>query len=136
MPALATLAATSYKSKTYADHVQFVYVYTVEAHPKSPDPSPYNGKVWEAKYSSLSNPLTYAGRVANAKVHEANIKHKHLLLVDDLTPGKYNNPVWCTYGTCPNCSFLIRQDGVLAEVLRRTPSKVADLQTAIKKLLP
>jgi len=136
VPALAQLSQKSHKGKTVADHVQFVYVYTVEAHPKSPDPSAYSGKVWEAKYSSLSEPKTYAERVKNAKVHEANIKHKHLLLVDDLTPGKQNNPVWCTYGTCPNCSFLIRQDGLLAEVLRRTPNKVAGLETALKKLLP
>jgi hypothetical protein len=26
------------------------------------------------------------------------------------------NPAWCTYGTCPNCAFLIRQDGPIDTV--------------------
>lgn len=136
MPALNALAAKSYNGKTYADAVHFVHVYVVEAHPRSPDPSPYNGKVWEAKYSSESMPRTYAGRVKNASKMKAAITGKQLVLVDDLTPGPLNNPIWCTYGTCPNCSFLIRQDGLLAEVLTRTPGKVAALEAAIKKLLP
>ena len=36
-----------------------------------------------------------------------------LVLVDDLIPGELNNPVWCTYGPCPNCSYLIDQDGII-----------------------
>lgn len=136
MPALNSLATKSYKGQTYADHVHFLHVYIVEPHPRSPDPSPYSGQVWEAKYSTLRNPKTYSGRVANARLLQPSLKGKQLLVVDDLTPGALNNPVWCTYGTCPNCSFLIRQDGILAEVLTRTPNTVASLEQSLKLLLP
>jgi len=54
------------------------------------------------------------------------------MLVDDLTPGP-NNPVWCTYGTCPNCAFLIRQDGTVDTV--PTWVDVSAMERAIRTLL-
>jgi hypothetical protein len=136
VPALNTLATKAYKGKTYADHVHFIHVYIIEAHPKKPDLSPYSGKVWEMKYSSKGQPKTYPGRATNAKSMLAVLKGKQLLLVDDLTPGKHNNPVWCTYGTCPNCSFLIGKDGKIVEVLTKTPNNASTLEASLLKLLP
>jgi len=54
------------------------------------------------------------------------------MLVDDLTPGP-NNPVWCTYGTCPNGAFLIRQDGSVDTV--HTWVDVSAMERAIRTLL-
>jgi hypothetical protein len=132
---LNTLASKAYKGKTYADHVHFVHVYTLEAHPKKPDISPYSGKVWEMTYSTYGQQKTYTGRVQNAKNQLPKLTGKQLLLVDDLTPGTYNNPAWCTYGPCPNCSFLIDQQGKLVQVLTKTPSTQAALETALQTLL-
>jgi len=54
------------------------------------------------------------------------------MLVDDLG-GPYTNPIWCTYGTCPNGTFLVRQDGVIATVqLWLDP---AAIEQAIRTLL-
>ena len=30
-------------------------------------------------------------------------------VIDDLSPGAAN-PAWCSYGTCLNCAFFVRQD--------------------------
>ena len=56
-----------------------------------------------------------------------------LVLVDDLSPRDRDNPAWCTYGPCPNCGFLIGQDGTLAEV--QTWIDVNQMQNAIDQLL-
>jgi hypothetical protein len=113
IPAIETLAKTSSDgSKTYGDKLHFVHSYGVEAHPKSPDPNPNKGRVWEGPYSSLHQPHTYEERVANAKQLELD-PESQLLLIDDLAPGALNNPVWCTYGPAPNAAFLIAQDGII-----------------------
>lgn len=102
---------------TYADVVHFVHIYIIEPHPQSPDVSPYSGQVWEdTTYSTKSQPMTYAERVANARDMLPFIHGNQLLLVDDLTPGVKNNPLWCTYGPAPNSAYLIRQDGILEKV--------------------
>jgi hypothetical protein len=134
VPALNSLATKAFDaSSTYDQQVHFVQVYVIEPHPQDPDPSPYRGTVWEAEYSSKRQPMTYADRVQNARDALPSIQGNQLLLVDELTPGQNDNPLWCTYGPCPNCAFLIRQDGILDTV--QTWANAADLESAIDALL-
>lgn len=117
MPALNELATELYDdTNTYADLVHFVTLYVIEPHPISPDISPYKGTVWEDVYSTKGQAFTYDERVAYAQETLALLEGNQLLLVDDFEPDGLNNPVWCTYGNCPNCAFLIRQDGSIAVV--------------------
>jgi hypothetical protein len=133
VPVLNGIADATYQgSQIYSDVVHFVHVYIIEPHPASPDPSPYSGVVWEEGYSSMSQPLTYDERVTNALDMLPSIQGDQLLLVDDLTPGEMNNPVWCTYGPCPNCAFLIGQDGVVDTVQLWVG---ANIESAIDALL-
>ena len=115
MPALNELAAKVYTdTTTYADVVHFIHIYVIEPHPQSPDVSPYSGRVNEHEYSSgRSQPRTYNERLANARDIVPFISGNQLLLIDDLTPGDINNPLWCTYGPAPNSAYLVRQDGIL-----------------------
>ena len=134
MPALNDLAAKSFDaSTTYDDQLHFLQVYVIEPHPKSPDISPYNGQVWVAQYSTKGQPRTYDSRVANAVDAEPALLGDQLMVVDDLTPGARNNPVWCTYGPCPNCAYLINQQGIIEEA--QTWFGSADMETAINDLL-
>jgi hypothetical protein len=114
VPALKTLAdtqSTDHAPQTYGDLVHFVHVYIVEPHPIG-SPSPYSGQLWETAYDN-DQPMTMAARVTNAQdlvaAEPVNLAG-HLLLIDELSPGQ-NNPMWCSYGNCPNCAFLIGQDG-------------------------
>jgi hypothetical protein len=100
-------------SNTYSDVVHFVHIYSVEAHPQSPDTSPYSGDVWELSWSTKLHAKTYSEREANAIDAEAYITGNQLMLVDELTPLPRNNPVWCTYGPVPNGAYLIAQDGLI-----------------------
>ena len=65
------------------------------------------------EYSTKSQSYTYDERVAAAQDILPLVEGNQVLLVDDLVPGERNNPVWCTYGTCPNCSYLIHRDGII-----------------------
>ena len=134
MPGLNALAAKDRTAGgTYGDAVRFVHVYVIEPHPKSPNVSPYRGAVWEARYSTLGQPTTYAGRVENALATAPLVTGNQTLLVDDLRPDMLVNPVWCTYGPAPNSAYLIRQDGVIDTAQLWT--NVNDLEAAIDKLL-
>ena len=133
MPALNALAARAIDgTSTFGDRVHFVHIYVVEPHPKAPDPSPYSGVVWEAQYSSMSQPRTFDQRCANARDTQSLLAGRQLTLVDDLTAGS-TNPAWCTYGTCPNCAFLIRQDGTVDTV--QTWVDATAMERAIRTLL-
>ena len=134
MSALNQLATKSYdETSTYDEQVHFVHLYVVEPHPKSPDVSPYTGKVWEGKYSTKGQAFTYDERVVAVQDILPLLEGDQLILVDDLVPGDLNNPVWCTYGPCPNCAYLIGQDGVVDTV--QTWFDAEDIETAIDTLL-
>jgi hypothetical protein len=135
VPALNALAAKAYDANsTFGDRVHFVHIYVIEPHPMRPDPCPYTGSVSENAYSTgRTQPRTYAEREAYARDTKQFITGKQIQLVDDLTPGRYNNPVWCTYDTCPNCAFLIRQDGTIDTV--QPWFNAGEMEQAMRRLL-
>lgn len=114
---------------TFGDRVHIVHLYVVEPHPQTPDVSPYSGVVWEAQHSTKRQPRTYAEREAAARDTVVLLTGRQLMLVDDLG-GAATNPIWCTYGTCPNCAFLVRQDGTLDTV--QTWLDTAAMERAIR----
>jgi hypothetical protein len=99
--------------RKYQDRVTFASVYLIEAHPSSPDPGPYKGKVSIHEYSDRRQAMTLEQRLANAR--EVKTYGSEIMLVDDLSPGN-ENPFWCTWGTCANCAYLVATDGTLAAV--------------------
>lgn len=132
MPALNELAAKAYdETSTFGDLVHFVHVYTIEAHPKAPDPCPYYGQVAEISYSIVPQPRSFTGRAENAALMLPLLDPGQLLLVDDLR--RRVNPVWCTYSTAPNSAFLIRQDGIIAAA--QLWADVGRMERAIRTLL-
>jgi hypothetical protein len=134
VPALNQLATKPYDvTTTYDERVHFIHLYVVEPHPMDPDISPYNGMVWEGEYSTIGQPTTYEERVSAAQEMLPLIEGNQFVLVDDLFPGDLNNPVWCTYGPCPNCAFLITQDGMLDTV--QTWFSAENMEMAIDQLL-
>ena len=116
----------------FGDRVHIVHLYVIEPHPQAPDVSPYTGVVAEARYSTIHQPRTYAEREAAARATVGLLSGRQLLLIDDLGHAA-TNPIWCTYGTCPNCAFLVRQDGTIDTV--QTWLDTAAMEEAIRKLL-
>jgi len=133
VPDLNQLANKQYNDmSTYADLVHFIHLYVIEPHPESPDVSPYTGTMWEAEYSTQGQAFTYDERVAAVQDILPLVEGNQLILVDELFPGDLNNPVWCTYGPCPNCAYLIRQDGVIDTA--QTWFDAGDMEKAIDRL--
>lgn len=134
MPALNALAGRAYDAaSTFADKVHFVHVYVIDPHPMAPDPGPYAGVVSEAAYSTIRQPKTYAERVAAARQTRALLTGRQAVIVDDLNSQGAVNPIWCTYGTCPNCAFLVSQDGTLSAV--QTWFNATQMEQAIRQLV-
>lgn len=130
---LNPLAARSNAAGPYAEQIHFVHVYTVEAHPPA-EYSPY-GSTREFEVSIFPQPLTYLARVENARAMRPLIE-EGILVVDALEPtAAGSNPIWCTYATCPACSFLIGRDGVIHEVLERTSMSPDALSEALDAFL-
>ena len=107
-----TQSATQSLANRFSDDIHTVAVYTVEAHPKS-DPTPYHGKPKPKRFSDRNQQETYSARAKSAK--DWNLGKNVTVLVDELDRD-FANPFWCTYGTCPSCSWLIRQDGTFEAV--------------------
>jgi hypothetical protein len=115
VPGLNALAAKAYDAETlFSERIHFVHVYAVEPHPMAPDPAPHVGRVAEDPvYSIVRQPRTYDARLANAATTRPLIVGNQIQLVDALDPEDLVNPVWCTYGTSPNATYLIGRDGII-----------------------
>ncbi|MEZ4238663.1 MAG: hypothetical protein R3F59_21425 [Myxococcota bacterium] len=106
----AERAGLEQTAKRFRNDLHVVIVCSVEAHPAGKDPGPYKGRPDPREFSDRGQPDTYAERLRNARdiARDTTIP----VLVDGLD-GDGANPVWCTYGTCPSCSWLIRRDGTV-----------------------
>lgn len=115
--------------------VTFLNVYVLEAHPMAPDVSPYSGTVWEVEYSTLPQAYTYEDRADHARITRNLLEGRQLQVVDALDVEDFwVNPVWCTYGTAPNATYLIGRDGIITYA---NPWTDADgLEAAIRALGP
>lgn len=118
LPVLNELVNQPYDdSSTFGERFHFVHVYIVEAHPKAPDASPYSGVVSELFYSDVRQSHTYADRKAIAERIGSRLQGPQTMLVDGLDPDGIVNPVWCTYGTAPNATYIIDQEGLVRMAL-------------------
>jgi hypothetical protein len=96
----------------YGDVLHIYVIYTVEAHPIE-DPSPYYGveNVGEPNYEEgvlYEQPGTYGER----KVIIDSMLNHYEVNVPILIDGPCNE-WWTTFGTNPNCAFLVAPDGIV-----------------------
>jgi len=105
----------------YGTAFHYILVYIVEVHPKG-GLHPYSGeKIPADEPTSIEEQaMTFEQRVKAAErlesVYDGVFKDLFdYILVDDLGPDalmKYN-PVWSTYGTCPNPCWVVGKDGIV-----------------------
>jgi hypothetical protein len=96
--------------KRFRNELQVVHVYNIEAHPAGNDPGPYKGRPSPKSFSDRKQPRTYDERLRNAR---DVARDTSMPVVVDALEKTGANPIWCTYGTCASCSWLIRQDGMV-----------------------
>ncbi len=100
---------------TYGSQINILIVYGVEAHPKTPDTSPYSGTVWTTSENQQDNilylqPTTYGARKQILDDMLADIRYP--LSVPVLLDGPCND-WWLNFGTAPNNAYLIKPNGVI-----------------------
>ncbi|MCF8371645.1 MAG: T9SS type A sorting domain-containing protein [Bacteroidales bacterium] len=95
----------------YPDRLQVYVVYAVEAHPASPDPSPYSGNVWQTPApdgSYYSQPKTYSERKYNVTHLLQTMTVNAPVLLDGPC-----NEWWMYYTNWPNNAVLLDSTGVI-----------------------
>ena len=120
--------------------VHVVHVYTVEAHPKLPFPTPYRNWTDDetpdgtgTAYGDVGQPTTWEGRKRNAHLVLQRMTNDPIMLIDGLGPDVPANPVWCTYGTAPNAAFVIDTDGTI--VLSQLWTEVWTIENTLRELV-
>lgn len=108
------VAAIEAMQKEFAGRVNFVIVYTIEAHPQG-DPSPYSGEEWvttknEREGILFRQPVTGKERAERARACIQREKMTVTMVVDSM-----ENMVWKAYGKAPNCAYVIGKDGKIIE---------------------
>ena len=98
----------------FSNRVQFVVLYTQEAHPKG-DPSPYRGKEWVTPANEragilLPQPRTIEERKGSAEKCAAALRLSAPVIVD-----KMDNAAWKAYGSAPNSACLVGRGGKVIE---------------------
>lgn len=99
----------------YGRRIHIFMIYTAEAHPASPDVSPYSGKEWttdENVNSKIRCPQarTYGDRKRTAKEMMSELRIAVPVLLDSPC-----NIWWKTFGMAPNSAFLIKPGGIIVE---------------------
>lgn len=120
---------------TYGSQVNIYVVYTVEAHPDSPDISPYKGEVWQLNSNDQDDihyhePVTYLDR-KNAASDMLNILD---VPVSVLLDGPCNT-WWQTYALAPNPAFLISPKGTIFKKQAWFDNGLYGMSAAIDDLL-
>lgn len=118
--------------RRYGDRVDFVVIYTQEAHPVD-DPSPYADGEWDPWINRLTRvrvrePQTQSERLERARWAQSVMAAKDRFVVDDQA-----NNGWRTLGQAPSSAFLFDRTGTL--VLRQVWVEPEELATALDRLL-
>lgn len=117
----------------FKDDVNFLIVYTIEAHPKGTN-SPYSDEEW----------VHFVNELTSTYVEQPDSQQQRVKLADDSTKGldiKYapvlvdtiSNQVWKKYGRAPSAAYVIDQQGKIA--VRQAWIDPPALKVALEKLL-
>lgn len=118
--------------REFSDKVNFVVVYTREAH-DGEGRSPYSQEPYIPAENtrdriSVKNASTYKERLAAAQHC-----HESLNMLSPVVVDKMDNAIWIAYGRAPNCGYLIATDGNI--VCQQGLFDAREMKLAIEKLL-
>ena len=94
----------------YQDWVDFVVVYTTEAHPVGA-PSPYRDEEWLTFFNWITNtrvpqPGNIDERIAQAAWSTRELERRDLVVVDGM-----DELAWRSYGSAPSAAFVVDSQG-------------------------
>lgn len=118
--------------RDYEGLVDFVVVYTTEAHPVGAN-SPYRDEEWVSGFNRLTRtlvpqPATMEERMDQAVWSTDKLGRDDMIVIDGM-----DNLTWQTYGSAPSAAFVIDTDGLI--VLRQPWVEPRGIRAALDKLL-
>ncbi|MFO0874017.1 MAG: hypothetical protein U0575_08615 [Phycisphaerales bacterium] len=116
----------------WGDRVEFVTVYTIEAHPTGAA-CPYTGLEWVPDQNVrdgvlVAQPTTMADRMMLAREFDQRYGFGGVMLVDPM-----DDIAWRTLGMAPNLGLLVDSDGVIR--LRQGWFETTGMESALQALL-
>ena len=116
----------------YGDAVEWLVVYTVEAHP-SDSPDPYTGRIWPHERNEeigllLQQPTDHEGRAALARRTIDEFGEQRLIAIDGM-----DNAIWEAWGRRPNSAFVIGTDGTVGQ--KQLWSHPGDIRAALVEVV-
>lgn len=119
----------------FGSQVHILVVYQLEAHPVTPDVSPFSGTVWTMQQNYTDNVLirqhnVYDDRINCIKQTIQNEGSSCPVYADG--PG---NEYWQNFGPSPNNAYLLRPDGTVYSKYGWIEDHEADVITDIQQLL-
>ena len=98
----------------FSNEVNFVVLYTVEAHPKG-DPSPYTGREWVTTANEELGLLIRQPKTIEERAERARTCLQAMKLTVPVAVDQMDNAVWKAYGSAPNAACLVGKDGQVIE---------------------
>jgi len=94
----------------YKDQVNFLLVYTIEAHPKGSD-SPYFGKEYRTWWNILTGADFAQAASFEERFQQANATVDSFDIPYSVVVDTMDNRVWKSYGRVPSAAFVINRQG-------------------------
>lgn len=118
--------------KEFGDRVNFVVVYTLEAHPVGSS-SPYVPREMVTVENHRNGILLLQPPTYEARMEGARECRKALHLQANVAVDTMDNATWRAYGSSPNCGYLIGKDGRI--VLQQGLFDADAMRESLTKLL-
>jgi len=94
----------------YREQVNFLLVYTIEAHPKGSE-SPYFGREYRTWWNILTGADFKQAANFEERFSQANITVRSLNVPYPVVVDTMDNKVWKSYGRAPSAIFVVNREG-------------------------
>lgn len=99
--------------REYKDKVNFLVLYTLEAHPNDAT-NPYVDRKWVSSFNYVTNTLIPKHKSIQQRLDQANNSHTTLDLPYTMVVDNMNNTNWKSYGRAPSTAYVIDKQGNIA----------------------
>ena len=118
--------------RDYTGRVDFVVVYTQEAHPYDAI-NPYEDRVWNPVINKVAGVNVPEHKSAEERRHQASLAHEAMELRSRFLVDAMDNRVWKQYGAAPSAAYVVDVHGIIR--LRQPWVNPAEIRKTLDTLL-
>ncbi len=117
----------------YGDKVDFLTIYTIEAHPDG-SKSPYREGEWLTAINRLTRVRVAQPETLNERLAQASTSISELGTLNPVVVDVMQNNAWNTFGAAPSPAYVINKEGQV--VLRQVWVNPKAIKQTLDKILP